>query len=107
MSLALDSVRRQVPTGAVVLLDFQSNFLFKYHLCPDVIVLADGPAPAFWAYPCAGYRVIYTGPDTTIFTADTFLRRWDETVRAYGLKHGDTVWVFQPNTSAAISLCLS
>jgi Dolichyl-phosphate-mannose-protein mannosyltransferase len=95
MSRALDSVRRQVSIGGVVFLDFQSNFLFKYYLCPDVIVPADGPAPAFWAYPCAGYRVIYTGPETTIFTADTFLHRCDEMVRAYGLKHGDTVWVFQ------------
>jgi Dolichyl-phosphate-mannose-protein mannosyltransferase len=95
MSRALDSVRRQVSMGGVILLDFQSNFLFKYYLCPDVIVPAGGPAPAFWAYPCAGYRVIYTGPETTIFTASTFLRRWDEMVRAYGLQPGDTVWVFQ------------
>ncbi len=95
MNRALDSVRRQVPTGDVIFLDFQSNLLFKYYLCPDVIIPANGPAPAFWAYPCAGYRAISTSPETSIFTAATFLRRWDEMVHTYGLKRGDTIWVFQ------------
>jgi len=95
MNRALDSVRRKVSTGDVAFLDFQSNFLFNYYFCPDVIIPASSSVSAFWVYPCAGYRVIFTGPETTIFTADTFLRRWDEMVRTFGLKRGDTVWVFQ------------
>ena len=95
MNRALDSIRRKVSTGDVAFLDFQSNFLFNYYFCPDVIIPASSSAPAFWVYPCAGYRVIFTGPETTIFTTDTFLRRWDEMVRTFGLKRGDTVWVFQ------------
>jgi dolichyl-phosphate-mannose-protein mannosyltransferase len=96
MTHARDSLRRQVPSGDVIFLDFQSNLLFRYYFCPDVIIPTNGPAPAFWVYPCAGYRIISTNPETTsIFTADTFLRRWDEMARTYGLTRGDTVWVFQ------------
>jgi hypothetical protein len=33
--------------------------------------------------------------ETTVLTANLFPRRWNEMADAYGLKRGQTVWVFQ------------
>ncbi len=94
MTQAIDAIRQQVQPGDTIFVDFQTSFLLRFYLCPEV---DDGEfsASGFRAFSCGGKRVIATSSDTNVLTADTFVRRWSEMVRAYDLKPGQTVWVYQ------------
>ena len=94
MTQAIDAIRQQVQPGDMLFVDFQTSFLLRFYLCPEV---DDGEfsASGFRAFSCGGKRVIATSSDTNVLTADTFVRRWSEMVRAYDLKPGQTVWVYQ------------
>ncbi len=94
MTHAIDAVRQQVSPADMIFVDFQTNFLLRFYLCPDA-----GPGvfsgSSFKEYSCGGYRVISTNSDTSILTADIFARRWNDMVSTYSLKPGQTVWIFQ------------
>ncbi len=94
MTHAIDAVRQQVSPADTIFVDFQTNFLLRFYLCPDA-----GPGvfsgSSFKEYSCGGYRVISTNSDTSILTADIFARRWNDMVSTYSLKPGQTVWIFQ------------
>ena len=78
----------------VIFVDFQTSFLLRFYLCPEVSFSGLPPA-AFRTFSCGGHRVISLSPETNVLTADVFPRRWNEMVSAYGLKPGQTVWIFQ------------
>lgn len=94
MMRAMDEIRRNVSAGDVIFVDFQTSFLLRFYLCPEVGP-ASLPASEFRTYSCGGYRVISTNSETNVLTANLFLRRWNAMAAAYGLKPGQTVWVFQ------------
>ena len=94
MTQAISAIRQHVSPADTIFVDFQTNFLLRFYLCPDA-----GPGvfsgPSFKEYSCDGYRVISTSSDTSILTADIFTRRWNDMVRTYNLNPGQTVWIFQ------------
>jgi len=94
MTQAMDAIRQQVQPGDTLFVDFQTSFLLRFYLCPEV---DDGEfsASGFRTFSCGGKRVIATNSETNVLTADTFARRWTEMVSAYDLKPGQTVWIFQ------------
>jgi len=94
MTQALDAIRHGVSPDDVLFVDFQTSFLLRFYLCPEV---SPGGLPSadFRTYTCSGYRVISTNSETNVLTADLFLRRWNEMVSAYGLNPGQTIWIFQ------------
>jgi len=94
MTLAIDAIRQQVQPGDILFVDFQTTFLLRFYLCPEV---DDGEfsASGFRAFSCGGKRVIATSSDTNVLTADTFEGRWNDMVSAYALQPGQTVWIFQ------------
>jgi hypothetical protein len=94
MTHAIDAIRQQVQPGDILFVDFQTSFLLRFYLCPEV---DDGEfsASGFRTFSCGGKRVIATSSDTNVLTADTFPRRWSEMSRAYDLETGQTVWIFQ------------
>jgi hypothetical protein len=94
MTQAIDAIRQQVQPGDILFVDFQTSFLLRFYLCPEV---DDGEfsASGFRTFSCGGKRVIATSSDTNVLTADTFPRRWSEMSRAYDLETGQTVWIFQ------------
>jgi uncharacterized membrane protein len=102
MTQAVDAIRRQVSPRDVVFVDFQTNFLLRFYLCPDA-----GPGlftgPNFKEYSCGGIRVISTSSDTSVLTADIFARRWNDMVRTYALKPNQTVWIFQAGWDIALA----
>ncbi|HYM05856.1 MAG TPA: glycosyltransferase family 39 protein [Terriglobales bacterium] len=102
MTQALDAIRRDVSPDDLILVDFQTSFLLRFYLCPEVSP-AGLPSADFKTYTCGGYRVISTTSETNVLTADSFLRRRDELVSAYGLKPGQTVWVFQAGWDIALA----
>jgi len=94
MTQAIDAIRQQVAPADTIFVDFQTNFLIRFYLCPDAgsgVFAASG----FKEYSCAGYRVISTSPDTSILTADLFASRWNDMVNSYHLPPDQTVWIFQ------------
>lgn len=94
MTQAIDAIRQQVQPGDTVFVDFQTSFLLRFYFCPEVDDGEFSPS-GFRAFSCGGKRVIATSSDTNVLTPDTFPRRWSEMVRAYDLKRGQTVWIFQ------------
>ena len=81
MTQALDAIRRDVSPDDLILVDFQTSFLLRFYLCPEVSP-AGLPSADFKTYTCGGYRVISTTSETNVLTADSFLRRRDELVSA-------------------------
>jgi hypothetical protein len=47
--------------------------------------------------------VISTTSETNVLTANLFFRRWHEMLSAYGLKPGQTIWVFQAGWDADLA----
>jgi hypothetical protein len=102
MAQALDTIRHSVSPDDVIFVDFQTSFLLRFYLCPEVVP-GGLPLADFRTYSCSGYRVISTTSETNLLTANLFFRRWDEMLSAYGLKPGQTIWVFQAGWDAALA----
>jgi Dolichyl-phosphate-mannose-protein mannosyltransferase len=94
MTEAMNAIRQSVSPDDVIFVDFQTNFLLRFYLCPEVIPNAL-PGSSFRTYTCEGYRIISTNSETNVLTAGSFLSRWDEMLSTYGLKPGQSVWIFQ------------
>jgi len=102
MTQALGAIRNSVSPGDVIFVDFQTSFLLRFYLCPEVSP-SRLPASDFRTYTCGGYRVVSTGSETNVLTADLFLRRWEEMVSACGWKPGQTIWIFQAGWDIALA----
>ncbi len=94
MTKAMDTIRQKVSPDDVIFVDFQTSFLLRFYLCPE-ISFTGLPPSAFRTFSCSGHRAISLGPETNVLTADLFPHRWHEMVSAFGLKPGQTVWIFQ------------
>ena len=103
MTQALDAIRHNVSPDDLIFVDFQTSFLLRFYLCPEVSPVALPSASAdFKTYTCSGYRVISTTSETNVLTGDSFPRRRDELVSAYGLNPGQTIWIFQAGWDIAL-----
>jgi Dolichyl-phosphate-mannose-protein mannosyltransferase len=94
MTQAMDAIRQRVAPDDVIFVDFQTSFLLRFYLCPEISFTGLPPA-AFRTFSCGGHRVISLSSETNVLTGKVFPRRWDEMVYAYTLKPGQTVWLFQ------------
>jgi uncharacterized membrane protein len=104
MAQALDAIRHNVAPDDVMFVDFQTSFLLRFYLCPEVSPAGLPSASAdFKTYTCGGYRVISTTSETNVLTADSFLRRRHELVNACGLRPGQTIWIFQAGWDIALA----
>ena len=95
MQRALAAVRSQVAPTEPIFVDFQSYFMIRFYLCPEIGTAWDTSVPGFRSFPCGGYRVISTQPDLNIFTADSFATSWPQMLQAFHLQTGQRVWIFQ------------
>jgi hypothetical protein len=94
MTRAMDEIQQSVSPDDVIFVDFQTSFLLRFYLCPE-ISFTGLPPSAFRDFSCGGHRAISLGPETNVLMADLFPQRWDEMVSANGLKPGQTVWILQ------------
>ena len=102
MVQAINAIRSQVSPNDVIFVDFQTNFLLRFYLCPEAgpgVISSSG----FKEYSCSGHRVIATSSETNVLTAGIFTSRWDQMLRAYSLKTGQTVWIFQAGWDANLA----
>jgi hypothetical protein len=95
MANAIATIGREVSPTDRIFVDFQTYFLIRSYLCPEIATSFDASVPGFRSFPCGKYEVISTEPDTNIFAAGSFLLRWNQMVSAYRLQPGQAVWVFE------------
>jgi uncharacterized membrane protein len=94
MMQAMDTIRQSAASEDIIFVDFQTSFLLRFYLCPEISFSGLSPSD-FRAFSCGGHRVIATSSETNVFTADSFPRLWNELLNAYDLKAGQTIWIFQ------------
>jgi Dolichyl-phosphate-mannose-protein mannosyltransferase len=95
MARAVEAIHHDVSSDDLIFVDFQSYFMVRYYLCPQIGTEGDTIVPGFRSFSCGKYKVISTGPDINIFSAATFLPSWEKMVSIYRLKPGETIWIFQ------------
>lgn len=99
MSDAIKFVRQSVGPGNVIFTDYESDLILGHYLCDQRPILFETSNPDFEAFTC-GRRVISAGYRAgTLFTAGNFVGLWDSLITNYGLRAGETVWVFQAGWS--------
>lgn len=97
MSQTMTFLHQNVPTNSVILVDSQTSLLLGYYLCEQQPVSFDRSIPGFLIFRCGGYRVLSTGPETSIFTAESFLhgKAWSVMPEGLSMKFGERFWVMQ------------
>jgi hypothetical protein len=103
MTQALDAIRHNVAPDDVMVVDFQTSFLLRFYLCPEVSPVGSPASGDFKTYTCGGHRVISTTSEINVLTADSFLRQRDELMNACGLKPGQTICIFQAGWDIALA----
>jgi hypothetical protein len=96
-SLMIDAMRQMkqsVAPGELVLLDRQSRFLIAYYLCDPQRPTWVPSWPETERFECGELAVVSLN-DLWKLVPASFPPRFEDVARAYGLKPGDRVWVFQ------------
>jgi len=95
MTRAMEFVGSQIPPSEPIFVDYQTRLLLGYYLCPQQSVPFSAPVGSFEEFQCGGHRVVAAAPDLYIFTAQNFLPRWNDLLRSFPLKSGQSVWIIQ------------
>jgi 4-amino-4-deoxy-L-arabinose transferase-like glycosyltransferase len=96
MSLAMTYLQQNVPPEDVILTDYQTSLLLGHYLCQQQPVTFDHSIPGFLVFHCGGHRILSTGPQVSIFTAESFLHGESWSVMPkLDMKPGDRFWIVQ------------
>ncbi|MFZ0952464.1 MAG: glycosyltransferase family 39 protein [Candidatus Sulfotelmatobacter sp.] len=106
MDQALEFIHQEVGPSDLIFADAASRLQLGHYLCQQEQIDIDHSVPGFESFQCRGFRVISTDPDEGAFTRDTFAQEWHKMVRAYSLKPGATVWVFQGGWASGLGEAL-
>lgn len=79
----------------MIYLNKSTEFQMAHYLCDQKPVTFDRSVKGFEAFQCHGLRVISSFPNDDAVAIETFPGKWREMARAYGLKPGTKVWVFE------------
>ncbi len=103
MAAAMAFIKQNMDPSDPIFVDYQGDLILGHYLClrrPIALELVHG---SFEQFSCAGHRVISTDYKTEwMFWANNFPKNWQMFVQAYGLKPGDTVWIFQAGWGVAL-----
>jgi hypothetical protein len=103
MIRAMGFVRSQIPQSDLIFVDYQTRLLLGYYLCPQQPVSFSASVGSLEEFQCSGYRVVAAGPEQYIFSAESFLPKWDELLRSFPLRSGQAVWVIQAGWEVYLS----
>ncbi len=103
MTRATEFIRSQIPPSEPIFVDYQTRLLLGYYVCPEQPVPFAASIGSLEQVQCGNHRVASAGPDLYIFTAENFLPRWNELMRALSLKPGERVWVIQAGWDVNLS----
>ena len=94
MLSAVDDMRRSIPKGDLIFVDYQSSLPLAYYLCgPNEIIYLDRSHADFYQFNCDGYTIVSVR--FWKLRAESLALPFQEMARGYGLRPGDRVWVFQ------------
>jgi hypothetical protein len=93
MVAALDHVRQSIPQSDRILVDHQSGLPLAYYLCPTETIVVDSSRRDFDQFSCNGYSIVSLR--FWKLRGEVLPSVFEKLVRAYGLKPGDRLWVFQ------------
>ena len=94
MALAVDYMRKTIPQGDHILVDFQSALPAAYYFCgPDEIVPIKTFEGKFYKFACHGDSIVSIRGWKLLPVVLQY--QFEEMARSYGLKPGDRVWLFQ------------
>jgi uncharacterized membrane protein len=94
MSAAVSHIRQAIPSGSVILTDYESALMLVYYLCGPELILPVGTfnLPAS-RVKCNGYTI--GSFQTWSLEPAFFVSNFEKIALAQRLKSGDRVWVFQ------------
>ena len=94
MKAAVNDIQQTIPSGSVIMTDYQSALLLVYYLCGPELILPVGTfnLPAS-RVKCNGYTI--ASFQTWKFEASFLLSQFGNIARAQRLMPGDKVWIFQ------------
>lgn len=97
MSRAIASIKQQVPENGAILVDYQTSLLLDRYLCAQEMASYDRSVAGFLIFRCGRFRVLSTGPEIPIFTAQTFLHEqsWQTLENHLSVNSGDKILVVQ------------
>src|SRR5580704_391852 len=95
MDHAMEFIHREVSPPDLIFVDAATRLQLGHYLCRQEPIRIDNSIPGFESFQCGRFRVISTGPNEGIFTAETFPSKWQEMLGAYSPRSGSDVWVFQ------------
>jgi hypothetical protein len=106
MDRAIEFIHREVQKEDVIFVDAATRLQLAHYLCRQEQVDIERSAAGFESFQCGGFRVISTGPNEGVLTADTFANKWQEMVRNFSRKPGTNVWVFQGGWASGLGKAL-
>jgi hypothetical protein len=96
MAAAMDFVRQNMDPSDIIFTDYQADLILGHYLCQQRPISIEAAPANFEQFSCAGHRIVSTDYKTDwMFWANNFPKDWQLFLRAYALKPGDTVWIFQ------------
>ena len=111
MASVVDYMHTTIPVGDHVFMDYQSSLPATYYFCgPNEIVPVNTfevkpySSSSFYDFTCHGYPIVST--QGWKLNSVIFPWRFEEMVRAYGLKPGDRVWLYQTGWGANLNWTL-
>ena len=95
MDQVMAFVHDHIPPNDLLVADNQTGLLLGHYLCQRQPFFINEWTEGLKSLRCGGYRIAATDGRVFAFTAENFLPSWEQVVRAYDLKRGDSVWVLQ------------
>ncbi len=96
MAAAMEFVKQNMDPSDIIFTDYQTDLILGHYLCQQQTISMEAARDDFEQFSCGGQRVVSTDYKSEwMFWADNFPNAWQRVVLAYGLKPGETVWIFQ------------
>jgi len=96
MASAIEFVNKDINPSDLIFTDYQSDLILGHYLCRQRPISLETAPDSYEQFSCGGHRVVSANYKIAwMFSSETFPEDWRRIVHDYGLKPGDTVWVFQ------------
>ena len=106
MDQAMEFIHREVLPEDLIFVDAATRLQLAHYLCLQKQIDIDRSVDGFESFQCDGFRVISTGPNEGVLTADTFANKWQKMTRVSSREPGANVWVFQGGWAAGLGEAL-
>jgi 4-amino-4-deoxy-L-arabinose transferase-like glycosyltransferase len=96
MGSAIEFVNKNIGPSDPIFTDYQTDLILGHYLCQQRPISFETAPAGYEQFSCGGHHVVSTGYKIAwMFSSENFPEDWQRVGQDYGLKPGDTVWVFQ------------